>query len=30
MPDWLLKAHVAGYNRLHPDSQIEVSDDQAE
>lgn len=24
MPDWLLHAHVDGYNRLHPDHPVET------
>jgi len=26
MPDWVLRAHVEGYNQLHPDDQL-VNDD---
>ena len=24
MPSWALKAHVDGYNKLHPDTPVEV------
>jgi len=26
MPDWALRAHVSGYNKLHPDTPVEVEE----